>query len=114
MKSPMADMRLSNEDKLKQSNWGTPSIKDIPDYPYGLSLCLGDEQLDKINLDPTKLSAGAFIDLRCMAMVSSVSESMVNGEPCYRVELQITHIAADNEDDEETPKSKISNKRPYF
>lgn len=76
-----------------------------PRYPYGLSISLGDDELKKLGLDGDLPSAGEMIHLFAMAKVTSAGEheSMdTNGKTsiCRRVELQITHLAAENEDQE--------------
>ena len=70
-----------------------------PDYPYGLCLCLTQNELDKLDLEDD-CEVGDMVHLFCMAKVTSVSKREVNGEPDCRIELQITHIACEDEDDE--------------
>jgi hypothetical protein len=77
------------------------SVDDtVSKYPYGLCLSLDEDQLDK--LDMCKPDVGDFIHLHAMARVTSVSEhEKTNGDACCRVELQITHLGLENEDEEE-------------
>lgn len=81
----------------------------VPVYPYGLCLAFDDDTLKKLGLDwaePGEMpSTGDMIHLVGMAKVTSVSdreEERSDGtkERCRRVELQITHLAVENENDE--------------
>lgn len=92
--------------KLVDMATSPPEIKDAsipmmnePLYDYGLSLCFGQETLDKLGLD-TDVEVGDMIDLRALAKVTSVSKNDTgDGEKC-RVELTLTHIGVENENTE--------------
>ncbi len=68
-------------------------------YPYGLCISLDDDQLKKLDLE--KPETGDMIHLFAMARVTSVSErEMADGSKCCHVELQITHLGLEDEDQE--------------
>lgn len=91
----MTDMSLSSKEALEYS---APSP---PRYPYGLGISLCEEELEKLDLTDMELEPGDMIHLHCMATVTSVSKNAnQDGEHC-RVELQITHIAAEDEEEED-------------
>jgi hypothetical protein len=73
-------------------------------YPWGLSISFGNEELEKLGLDPKDCAVGDMIHMHCLAKVTSVScnDSESQDGPCHRVELQITHIMdkPENENDE--------------
>lgn len=76
-----------------------------PVYPYGCCISLDEDVLEKVGLDGELPQVGEMIHLCAMAKVTSVSESERedgNGgkSRCCRVELQITHLATESEDDE--------------
>lgn len=76
-----------------------------PVYPWGLCISLDDDTLAKLKLDGDMPSVGEMIHLCAMAKVTSVSENEAedgNGgkKTCRRVELQITHLATESEDEE--------------
>lgn len=72
-----------------------------PKYPYGLCICLCQDELDKLNLDVNDVNIGDMIHLFCVAEVTSISRDERQGQaPSTRVQLQITNIAADDEDTE--------------
>lgn len=91
----MQDMKMDQKEKTE---FMSPSP---PDYPYGLCISLCEDELEKLNLDDSEVSVGDMVHLVCMATVTSISkhDSEMNGPSC-RVELQITHIAAEDEDEE--------------
>lgn len=73
-----------------------------PQYDHGLHVAFSHETLLKLDLD-TEVEVGDMLDMRCLAKVTSVSKhDMGDGEKC-RVELVLSHIAVENESDEEEP-----------
>lgn len=77
-----------------------PSVASAPDYPPGLCICLTQDELDKLDL-ADDCEVGDMLDLRAMAVVTSVSKRQTNGVDECRVELSISHIAVESEDDED-------------
>jgi len=73
---------------------------NIPKYSYGLSLCFDQETLDKLDLDTSDVEVGDLLHLFAMAEVTSVSKNDTgNGEKC-RVELTLTHVGLEDENNE--------------
>lgn len=92
----MVSMERSAPEMAEAAN----PMPQILKYNYGLTLCFDQETLDKLNLDDKDVEVGDLIHLFAMAEVTSVSKhDMGGGEKC-RVELQITHLSVENEDDE--------------
>ena len=91
----MVDMKM---DKSEKADFMMP---EAPDYPYGLCISLCQDELEKLDIDYDDVSVGDMIHLVCMATVTSVSchDSETSGPSC-RIELQITHIAAEDEEEE--------------
>lgn len=109
----MIDMAKTPDDVKKEvADMGgmavAPAKPSVMTYPYGLCLSLEDEQLAKLGLDKDEMpSVGDMIHLCAMAKVTNVSSSereMTDGSKneCRRIELQITHLATENEEDENT------------
>ena len=95
---PMIDMSLSPE---KAQEMCLPCAADAPKYPYGLSISLCGDQLDKLGVDYNDLSVDDMVHLHAMAVITSKSKNETqSGNDPYRVELQITHLSGENEDDE--------------
>lgn len=91
----MVDLALDQEEALEAVAFHPPR------YPYGLCISLCEKELDKLDIHEDELSVGSVLHLHCMAKVTSISErdDAVCG-PTSRVELQITHIASESEDEE--------------
>ena len=107
----MVDMRRTKEEMDEASN---PTF-NISEYPYGLSICLTQDELDKLGLD-AECEVGDFIHLFALAKVTSVSMNDTgDGQKC-RVELTLTHLGCEDEDEEneeeDKPKYKLG-KSPY-
>lgn len=100
------DMAHTPKEQKEELSPAAPSI-----YPYGLCLCLGQDELEKLDLEEG-FSIGDLIDMRCLAKVTSVSMSENSDGVYKRVELQITHMAVENED-EEDEKPKLGRRNPY-
>lgn len=92
--SKFVSMELSDEEKLDTL---MPIPASLPEYPCGLRICLCDPELDKLGLDDEMPEIGDVIDLRAFASVTSVS----NGPSGRRIELQITQLAVEDENDED-------------
>lgn len=96
---PMVDMARTTEEKLKAS---FPTVLDQPNYPYGLSISLCDSELEKLEIDYDDVNVDDIIHMHCFAVVTSKSSNVVQGtEPTCRIELQITHISAEDEAEED-------------
>lgn len=105
----MVDMAKTPDDvkkELKQYPQGATPSPDIAVavYPYGLCLSLTQDELDKLDIEGG-CSVGDMIHLCAIAKVTSYNENeteTASGEKkkSCRVELQITHLATENEDGE--------------
>ena len=94
-------------------------MPSAPQYPYGCCISLENETLKKLGLDGDLPAVGDVIEFMSTAKVTSASmnERMdESGKPetCCRVELQITHIAATEDEDQENEEAdKKLTKRLY-
>lgn len=94
MATKFVDMKRTDEEKRLAAFPG--SIESQPDYPWGLTLRLTEEEMEKLDLD-TDCQVGDFIDFRALAQVTSVSMSdSGDGTKCC-VELGIRYMAAEDE-----------------
>ena len=103
--SNMVDMAREPEE-IKEDMPKAIEAPSAPTYPYGLCLALSEDELEKLGLDGELPKVGMMIHLSAMAKVTSVSQNeREDGEGgkknCCRVELQITHLATENEDEED-------------
>lgn len=102
--STMVDMKRTPKEKADVAGSGqmvSPSIDNVPDYPWGLSISLSEEELDKLGLGSEGLGVGDILHMHALMKVTSVSSSEnENTGKCCRVELQITHLSGESEDDE--------------
>lgn len=98
----MVDMRRTPKEKAEVIGIMSPTVQaDVPDYPWGLSISLSEEELTKLGLEEKDLGVGDMLHMHALLKVTSVSsnESESNGK-CCRVELQITHMSGESEDAE--------------
>ena len=95
--SQMVPMELTDEEKLDALL--PASIKDQPDYPWGLRISLTEHELQKLGLE-ADCSIGDTIHLKALARVTCISNEATDGGNKVRVELQIEQLAVENEDEE--------------
>jgi hypothetical protein len=94
----MVNMELSDEDKLDLQL--PAAVSEAPEFPWGLRITLTHRELEKLGLE-ADCPVGATIDLRALAKVCSVSRNDGPMGPEDRVELQITDLAVENEEEPE-------------
>lgn len=104
----MVSMELDDKEKAEMSS---PSL---PKYPYGLCISLCDDELEKLNLDTDEVNVGDMLHMHCLAEVTSVSKRDDSNGPCCRIELQITNIAAESEDEENEESEKSFTSKLYL
>ncbi len=69
-------------------------MPEKPEYPYGLSIDLGEESLEKLGIE--KLPAcGESMQIHAMVTVKAVSQSEYEGKKSRNMCLQITDMAID-------------------
>jgi len=98
MPRKMIDMRRSLADKVEAM--APSALSETADYPYGLCISLDHSDLEKLDLDGD-CEVGDMIHIWAMCRVTSCSSREVNGNPECRVELQITHLGVEDEDEED-------------
>jgi hypothetical protein len=77
-----------------------------PMYPYGLSICLTQPELDKLDIDHTDWSVGDLFHLHAMAKITSISSCETSCGNENRVEMQIIALTGENEEEENREEEK--------
>lgn len=94
--SKLVDMRRTAEEKAELG----PMSWNPSEYPVGLSICLCEDELEKLQVEHDDCQVGDIYDLRALAKVTSVSEQEnENGKSC-RIEMQIIMLGVESESDE--------------
>lgn len=95
----MQSMELDDEDKL-DAIMPLP-MSSLPDYPYGLKICLTEKELKLLGLDiPEAEAIGGTVHGHFMARITSVSSEQRDGKQSCRIEMQIEDLAIESEDEE--------------
>ena len=91
------------EEKVAETANGPAAVAAIPNVPWGLRICLTEVELEKLGLDPMKVECevGDTCHIFALAKVTSVSHEDTGMGPKCRIELSITDMAVEDEDDEE-------------
>ena len=96
----MRVMKSMELDEIASYDAPLPLGGPKPRFPYGLRICLTDEEFKKLDLDPSEAEIGGLVHLHAMARITSVSaNSDEDGDHC-RVELQIEDLDIESEDAE--------------
>jgi hypothetical protein len=98
----MADTTLTSMKISKAEREARYSEKSIategPMYPYGLSIQLDDESLEKLGIDVKDLAVGSTMVLVAKVEISSVSSNESTGGPARQsASLQITEMCLEGE-----------------
>lgn len=89
----LVSLKRSKADKAEdQAESVGIASQDQPDYPYGTSLCLDEDELAKLGIDATP-AAGTPVALQGMGTVTGVREEQVDGKVRRHVDIQITDLA---------------------
>jgi len=92
MTTQLVSMKLSVEEAKAETMLGSSSDDDLPKYPYGLSICLDDDALEKLGI--TELPAvGSTMQLVATVEVQSVSQYENQKGADNNLNLQITDMA---------------------
>lgn len=94
----MVDMALSPQEAMESTM--PMSMTEAPRYPYGLSICLCQDELEKLGIDFDSIERGDILHLHALAKVTSTSESDTQGGETQRVEMQIVFLEVESEDEE--------------
>lgn len=70
-------------------------------YPYGLCISLCEGELEKLGLSDEDVEVGDMIHFMAMASVTSISKRDDANGPTCRMEFQITHMSAAEDEDKE-------------
>lgn len=94
---PMTSMEMDDEAVLDAP---TPiPMADKPSFPYGLRICLTDDELTKLRLDPSDAEVGGTFMLQGLARVTSISCNDGPDGKCWRIEAQIENLGVLGQDD---------------
>lgn len=95
----MVDMEMDDEDKMDLAV-PMPDKPNVPEYPWGLRICLTEKELQKLGLDTAEAFVGGMVHGHFMARVTSVSANETTEGQQRRVEMQIEDLCIESEDEE--------------
>ena len=84
----LVSMKMSKKEAKEETQ---PSVDDLPAYPWGLSIHLGDDEIKKLGAE--ELTAGDEVTITCTAKVTgSSSNQSLLGDSHNSIDLQITEM----------------------
>lgn len=98
----MISMKLTPAEAKSETMLGDPEPSDLPEYPYGLTVCLDKDSLDKLGI--TELPpVGTRMQLTTLVEVCSVSQYQNQSGTDSNLSLQITDMELANGNSEPKP-----------
>lgn len=95
----LIDMKYSQKEKVEESKENVPSADSMPDYPYGLTINLEKEQLDKLGL--TEYEVGDELNISAVGKITMVRSSERENDPEEAsVTIQITQLELQDADEQ--------------
>jgi hypothetical protein len=93
----MISMKLTPAEAKSETMLGDPDDSDLPEYPYGLTVCLDKDSLDKLGITDLP-PVGTRMQLTALVEVCSVSQYQNQSGTDSNLSLQITdmELAASN------------------
>jgi hypothetical protein len=93
----MISMKLTPAEAKSETMLGEPAESDLPKYPYGLTICLCDDELAKLGITEIP-KVGSVMQLTALVEVCSVSQYENQEGADSNLSLQITdmELAASN------------------
>ena len=87
----LKDMKLTRSEKTEEAEIAT----DTPDYPYGLTLNLDQDALEKLGIELPDVGDSFFVV--AIAKVKAVSEHQSDEHSSQDVSLQIEQLSLDGD-----------------
>lgn len=97
----LKSMKIS---KSSQETMAKPAMLEAPQYPYGLSIRLDNDSLEKLGMSDLP-KAGKKMKLMAMVeVVGSSQHTMKGGKDMKSVELQITSMGLESDSEKDASK----------
>jgi hypothetical protein len=108
----LVDMKLSKKEAKEEVGLVKTTATEGPRYPYGLSLDLNDESMEKLGLSAKSFSVGEEIVIKAKGKVKRLSASQYeNEEKNESMDIQITHLEVVSSDKFEEAFKEASEKK---
>lgn len=94
----LVDVKRTKADKeAERESWKGESIEQMDDYPYGLTVHLDNDTMEKLGLTAKDFDAGQPVMLVSEAVVTEDRINTVNGKTRRSMSLQLRKISIDQE-----------------
>ena len=93
----LIDMKLSKADKAEEKKKYSVGQDSMPDYPYGLSLTIDKDELDKLGM--TEYEVGDELNISAVGKVTMVRNSADEKSEESSITIQITKLELKDADE---------------
>ena len=97
----LTDLKITAAEKKKQTEaWETDAVRD--DYPYGLSIHINEDTMDKMGLTDKDFDTGQPVTITAEGFISEDRISIVNGKSRRCMSIQFRKMAVEQGGDSES------------
>ncbi len=101
----LIDMAKTKAEKKKETEPYAELPRDVPDYPYGLTIHIHNDQIDKLGIADCEADDMVLLVAKCM--VSEASTITTNGKKKRNLTLQLQKMNVSKEADETDAETEL-------
>lgn len=92
----LTDLKITKAEKKKQADaWEMDAVRD--DYPYGLSIHINEDTMDKLGLTDAEFDTGEPVKIIAEGFISEDRISVVNGKSRRCMSIQFRKMALEQD-----------------
>jgi len=107
----LVDMKLSKKEVKKERDSFMGPESNGPKYPWGLSLDLNDEVLEKLGVSAKDFKVGEDVVIKAKAKIKRLGSNEDEADKRESIDLQITHLEVVSSDKFEEAFKEASEKK---
>jgi len=99
----LVDVKRTKADKeAERKRWeGESAVAEMDDYPYGLTLHLDDQTMEKLGLSGTDFDTGEPVKLVAEAVITEDRINTINGKTRRSMSIQLRKMALTQDGEKE-------------
>ena len=98
----MVSLALDDEEKLDMVQ--PMKVDSLPEFPYGLRICISQDEMAKLGIDPEDVQVGGYFMAHVYCCITSMSsDKKSDGSEYHRMEAQIEQMEILGDDAEAEP-----------
>ena len=94
----MLNMKITRKEMTEANPVDAMMPGDVPNYPYGLKICLDNDSLERLNFNIEKHKVGETGELKARYVIESMEARKTESGEEKEVRLQITDLGFDDKE----------------